>query len=155
MIQKLLKLKRNLLIIIMINILLTTEFNESATDAVNAKIVQANLVKKTDFDNKLSDLNRKIVSNKTKDISLAKELSYFHGKNYFDEDDNQNYYVFQPISKYLKVANVNDITYILSWKSRGLNDVKIESFKTNNYSLNPRMDHYDMSKIRIKFNESF
>ena len=77
----------------MINILLTTEFNESATDAVNAKIVQANLVKKTDFDNKLSDLNRKIVSNKTKDLSIAKELSYFHGKNYFKEDVNQINYI--------------------------------------------------------------
>ena len=133
----------------------TTKFNKLASDAVNARIVQANLVKKADFDNKLSDLNRKIVSNKTKDISLAKELSYSHGKNYFDEDGNQNYYIFQPISKYLKVANVNDINYILSWKSRGLNDVKIESIKTNNYSLNPRMDTYDMSKIRIKLDGSF
>ena len=131
----------------------TTEFNKLATDAFNA--VQSNLVKKTDFDNKLSDLNRKIVSNKTKDISFAKELSYFHGKNYFDEDGNQNYYIFQPISKYLKVAYINDINYILSWKSRGLNDIKIESIKTNNYLLNPRMDHYDTSKIRIKFDGSF
>ena len=57
-------------------------------------------------------LNRKIVSNKTKDISIENELtklktfdlSYFRGKNYFDEDSNQNYYIFQPISKYLKVA---------------------------------------------------
>ena len=108
-------------------------------------------------------LNRKIVSNKTKDISIENELkklktfdlSYFRGKNYFDEDGNQNYYIFQPISKYLKVAHVNDITYILSWKSRGLNDVKIESIKTNNYSLNPHIDNYDMSKIRIKFKGSF
>ena len=108
-------------------------------------------------------LNRKIVSNKTKDISIENELkklkifdlSYFCGKNHFDEDGNQNYNIFQPISKYLKVAYVNDITYILSWKSRGLNDMKIESIKTNNYLLNPRMDHYDMSKIRIKFDGSF
>ena len=133
----------------------TTEFNKLATNAFNAKVVQANLVKKDDFDNKLSDLNRKIVSNKTKDISIAKELSYFHGKNYFDEDGNQNYYIFQPISKYLKVAYVNDINYILSRKSRGLNDTKIESIKTNNYLLNPRMDLYGMRKIRIKFNGSF
>ena len=102
--------------------------------------MQPNLVKKTNFDNKLSDLNRKIVSDKTKDISLAKELSYFHGKNYFDEDGNQNYYMFQPISKYLKVANVNGINYILSWKYRGLSDTKIESIKTGNYSLNPCID---------------
>ena len=108
-------------------------------------------------------LNRKIVSNKTKDISIENELkklktfdlSYFCGKNYFEKDGNQNYYIFQPISKYLKVAYVNDITYILSWKSRGLNDVKIESIKTNNYSLNPHIDNYDMSKIRIKFKGSF
>ena len=36
-----------------------------------------------------------------------------------------------------------------------MNDIKIESIKTNNYSLNPRMDHYDTSKIRIKFDGSF
>ena len=83
------------------------------------------------------------------------DLSYFRGKNYFDEDGTQNYYIFQPISKYLKVVNVNDIDYILSWKSRGLNDVEIESIKTNNYLHNPRMDIYNTSKIRIKFNGSF
>ena len=38
---------------------------------------------------------------------------------------------------------------------RGLNDVKIESIEINNYFLNPRMDHYDMSKISIKFDGSF
>ena len=86
---------------------------------------------------------------------IGKELSYFHGKNYFDEDGTQNYYIFQPISKYLKVAYVNDVNYILSWKSRTLNDIKIESIKTNNYLLNPRMDIYDTSKITIKFNGSF
>ena len=65
------------------------------------------------------------------------------------------FYIFQLISKYLKVAYVNDINYILLWQCRGLNDVKIESIKTNNYLSNPRMDLYDMCKIRIKFNGSF
>ena len=118
---------------------------------------------KTDFDAKLSSLNEKITNNKSKHLLVENELnklktfdsSYFHGKNYFDEDGNQNYYIFQPISKYLKVAYVNDITYVLSWKSRGLNDAKIESIKTNNDSLNPCMDHYDTSTIRIKFDGSF
>ena len=36
-----------------------------------------------------------------------------------------------------------------------MSDIKIESIKTNNYSLNPYIDTYDMSKIRIKFNGSF
>ena len=86
------------------------------------------------------------------------DSSYFRGKNYFDEDGTQNYYTFQPISKYyvnVKVTYVNDINYILSWKSRGLNDKKIEFIKTNDYLLNPRTDNYDMSKIKIKFNGSF
>ena len=121
------------------------------------------MITKTDFDAKLSSLNRKITNNKSKDLLVENELnklktfdsSYFHGKNYFHEDGNQNYYIFQRISKYLKVAYVNNITYVLSWKSRGLNYVKIESIKTNNYSLNPCIYHYDMSKIRIKFDESF
>ena len=125
----------------------TTEFN--------ATLVQANLVTKTDFDNKFSSLNRKTVSNKTKDIAIANESGYFRSKNHFDEDGIQNYYIFQPISKYLKVAHVNYINYIVSWKSRGLNDIKIESIKTNNYLLNPCMDHYYMSKIIIKFDGSF
>ena len=58
-------------------------------------------------------------------------------------------------SKYLKVANVNNTNYIISSKSRALSDIKIESIKTNNYSLNPRMNHYDTSEIRIKFDGSF
>ena len=116
------------------------------------------MITKTDFDAKLLSLNTKITKNKSKHLLVANELnnsSYFRGKNYFNEDGTQNYYIFQPISKYLKIAYVNDINYILSWKSRGFNDIKIESIKTNNYLLNPHMDHYDMSKIRIRFNGNF
>ena len=143
----------------------------SALTAVENKIPSiSNLVKETDYDtkigeieNKMISLNRKIVSNKTKDISIENELkklktfdlSYFRGKNHFDEDSNQNYYIFQPISNYLKISNGSDINYILLWKSRGLNDIKIESIKKNNDSLNPHIDHYDMSQIRIKFDGSF
>ena len=36
-----------------------------------------------------------------------------------------------------------------------MNDIKIESIKTSNYSFNPRKDLYGMSKIRIKFDVSF
>ena len=141
----------------------TPEFNKLATDVFNTRIAQANLIIKTGFDAKLSSLNRKITKNKSKHLLAENELnklktfdfSYFHGKNYFAERGAQNYYIFQPICKYLKVAYVNDINYILSFKSRGLNHIKIESIKTNSYSLNPRMDLYDMSKIRIKFNGSF
>ena len=42
----------------------TPEFNTFAADVFNAKLAQANLIAKTDFDAKLSSLNRKTTSNK-------------------------------------------------------------------------------------------
>ena len=60
----------------------------------NARLTQANLITKTDFDSKLSNLNRKITSNKTKPLLVEIELdklktfdsSYFIDKSHFDED---------------------------------------------------------------------
>ena len=43
----------------------TSEFNKLAVDVFNVRIAQANLVTKTDFDAKLSGLNRKITQSKT------------------------------------------------------------------------------------------
>ena len=42
----------------------TPEFNNLAADVFNARLAQANLVTKTDFDAKLSSFNRKIMANK-------------------------------------------------------------------------------------------
>ena len=49
----------------MINILIR-QFNKLAVDVFNARIAQANLITKTDFDAKLSSLNKKFTQNKTK-----------------------------------------------------------------------------------------
>ena len=43
----------------------TQEFNKSTADVFNARIAQANLITKTEFDAKLSNLNRKVTANKT------------------------------------------------------------------------------------------
>ena len=42
------------------------EFNKLAADFFNARLAEANLITKTDFDAKLSSHNRKITENKTK-----------------------------------------------------------------------------------------
>ena len=42
----------------------TPEFNTSAADVLNARLAQANLITKTDFNAKLSSLNRNISPNK-------------------------------------------------------------------------------------------
>ena len=44
----------------------TPEFNTLAGDVFNARLAEANLITKTDFDAKLSSHNRKITENKTK-----------------------------------------------------------------------------------------
>ena len=69
---------------------------------------------KTDFDAKLSSLNRNITQNKTKHVLLENELNklktfdsgYFIGKSHLEEDDVQNYLVFQPLKKYFKVIKI-------------------------------------------------
>ena len=80
----------------------TLEFNKLAADVFNLRLAQAKLITKTEFDSKLSNLNRKITSNKTKHLLVENELnklktfdsSYFIGKSHFDEDGTQNYLVF-------------------------------------------------------------
>ena len=46
----------------------TPEFNKLAANIFNARLAQENLVTKTDFDAKLSNLNRKTISNKTRHL---------------------------------------------------------------------------------------
>ena len=74
MTQKLVSLKRNLLIIIMTNILLLLQFNTFAASVFNTRLAQANLITKTDFDPKLSSRNRKISANKSKHLLVENEL---------------------------------------------------------------------------------
>ena len=58
----------------------TSEFNKLAVDVFNATIAQVNLVTKTDFDAKLSSLNKKITQNKTKHLLFAqfRDISTSH-----------------------------------------------------------------------------
>ena len=115
---------------------------------------------KTDFDAKLSSLNKKITANKSKHLLVENELeklktfdsSYFRGKSYFEEDDAQHYLVFQPMYRYFEIiAGVGNGSHIYYWKSKGLSDEGINSIKTSNYSVIPYLDYYG-NKIKVKFN---
>ena len=130
----------------------TPKFNKLAADVFNARLAQANIVTKTDLDTKLSSLNRKFTSNKTRHLLIKKGISYFIGKNYFDEDGTQNYLVFIPIARYFKIRSViGVIDYVLSWQAKGLSSESIKAVSTSNNSLTPVLDYYDTSKIRVKF----
>ena len=97
------------------------DFNTLAAIVFNVRIAQTNLLSKTGFDAKLSSINRKITSIKSKHLLVENELklfdsSYFRGKNYFENDGTQNYLVFQPMYKYFEITPTTNT--ILSWKSK-------------------------------------
>ena len=101
---------------------------------------------KTEFDSKLSNLNRKITANKSKHLLVENELNklktfdsgYFIGKSHFEEDGTQNYLVFQPIIRYFKLIANTD--YISSWKSKGLSDENITPPTEFDNSTNPELN---------------
>ena len=113
------------------------------------------MITKTDFDAKLSSLNRKITANKSKNLLVENELqklktfdsSYFVGKSHFEEDGTQNYLVFQPINTYFKVITNTD--YVSSWKSKGLSAESIKPPATSDNSPTPAFSYYG-TKIRVK-----
>ena len=121
------------------------------------------MIIKTDFDAKLSSLNRKITKNKTDYLIVKNEVNklknfdsgYFIGKRYFEEDGTQNYLVFQPIIRYFKInTNINVVDYVLTWQSKGLSDESLKPPATSDNSLTPTISYYYASKIRVKFNRS-
>ena len=84
----------------------TLEFNTLAA-VFNVRSAQANLITRTDFDAKLSILNRKITANILKHFLNDNDLSYYRGKQYFEEGSRkQNYLVFLSMGNYFKLNSV-------------------------------------------------
>ena len=85
----------------------TSDFNTLTANVFNARLAQANLITKTDFD---------ATANKTKHFLNDNDFSYYRGKQYFDEGSGkQNYLVFLPLRKYFKLNSVAcSAGYILS-----------------------------------------
>ena len=117
---------------------------------------------KTDFDDKLRNLNQKINSNKTKHLLVENGLkklktvdsSYLRGKNHFEEDGKQNYLVFQPMYRYFKrFSCIGTGNHIYFWKSKGLSNENITAPTTSDYSLNPQLSYLG-TKTRLQFKGS-
>ena len=116
------------------------------------------MITKTDFDAKLSSLNRKITANKSKHLLVENELnklntfdsSYFIGRSHFEEDGVQNYLVFQPITRYFNV--IGNTNMVLSWKSKALS-AETKPPTTSDNSLAPTLS-YSGTKIKLKFTGS-
>ena len=149
-----------------------TDYNKLVTKVDN--IDTKGLVKKTDYNTKTTEIEDKIpnisnlatktalttVENKIPGISSPVKksdynISYFRGKQYFDEEDGkQNYLVFLSMRKYFKLNSiVNVIDRVLSWRSKGISNESIKPPTTTDNSLSPRLSYYG-TKIRVQFTGS-
>ena len=138
----------------------TPEFNTLAADVFNSRLVQANLVSKTIFDDTVSRLDSEIAENKTKNDSINNKIKeviknllfvswgiiFFGGR-----DGSQACLTFQPLHRYVKI--IANIKYSSEWKSKGFSDESIKPPSTSDKSLTPLIDYYGYN-IRVKFNGS-
>ena len=132
----------------------------SALTIVENKIPNVtSLVTKTDFDAKLKAISDRDTKNKSKDLILDNELkklkafdlSYFKGKNYFEESSTLIYLILQPIDKCFKrIVGAANGEFISFWKSRCFSDEKINSVTASNHMIAPSLDYLG-AKIRVIF----
>ena len=102
----------------------------------------------------MSNLNRKITANKTKHFLNDNDLSYYRGKQYFDEGSGkQNYLVFLPMGKYFQLNSVVGVIDRVLWQSKGLSNKSIKPPTTSDNSLTPELNYYG-TKTKIKFTRS-
>ena len=101
-------------------------------------------------------LQKEILTQKLLSLKIIKkklqtfDSSYFKGKSHFEEVGVQNYLVFQPTCKYLRIGNSD---YVLSWKSKGLSNESITPPSATNNFLSPSLNYLG-TKIRVRFRRS-
>ena len=87
------------------NNITTHEFNKVRAENFAARLKQADLVNKADFDNNLTSFNKRITSNKTKYLGVQKKLgslitksyNFCLGRIYFVSNNrSHNTFVYQP-----------------------------------------------------------
>ena len=147
--QNLVKLKRKLLIMITMNIPILQNLISLAQANLPSKRDIANFVKKTDFDDKLKTLNKKITSNKTKHLLVQNEFkklqtfdsSLFIAKIYFNNDGAQLYLIFQPIYKTITTFPGLPDT-ISEWESKRFSNAKIMPPYTTSKTLSSKLEWY-------------
>ena len=78
--------------------------------------------------------------------------SFFIDKSHFEEDGAQNYLVFQPLIRYIKLNGSTVRTS--SWKSKRLSSETFEPPSISNISVSPQFSFYG-AKMRVEFTGSY
>ena len=143
------------------NLVKKTDYNAKVSD-IEKKITDhittaANLVKKTDFDNKLSSLNKKIVSNKAKDLVIEnklKKLKAFDSSYY----NGKNYFDEDGIQNYIVFQSIlKYFTLNSSWITKWKSKgLSNESLEVVATSSNTLnpLINYYGDKVRLRFTGS-
>ena len=113
---------------------------------------------KTDFINKLTSFNKRMISNKAKHFEFQRKLNslmtkdnFFVGRIYFTiVDGSQNMFFYQPTFNVLELKNDKGTEYIISWKSKGIYDSKLIVLIG---ALLPNVKYFK-NKIEIQFNST-
>ena len=131
----------------------TSDFNILATNIFNARLAQANLITKTDFDSRLSSFNKKNTQSKSKHLLVENN---FNKLKTFDPD----YFIGRWYSKLFSISTnvqiakvISNTDYISLWKSKGLSNENFKPPTTSDNSLNPALNYYG-TKTRAKFTGS-
>ena len=107
----------------------TPKINKLIAEHFAAGLKEADLVSKTDFDNKLTRFNKKVTSNKTKYLEVQKKLNsiitnYYNfslGRMYFTSNEgSQNTFVYKPTLDTLELKKDKGTDYVIRWKSNGV-----------------------------------
>ena len=131
----------------------TQKFNK-----FTARLKQADLVNKTDFDNKLTRFTGRITSNKAKHLEAQKKLNsvitkdynFFLGRICFTSNDrSQNTFFYQPTLDALELKKDKGSDYLLSWISNRVFNSKLKSLCTT-FLNNIKLPEY---RIGIKFDK--
>ena len=78
------------------------------------------------------------------------DLSYFIGKNDFDENGTQNYLAFQSVLEHFTLNS----NWITNWNSKELSNESLQVISTSDNTLTPSINYYG-DKARLKFTGSF
>ena len=140
--------------------------NKLTAENFASRLAQANLagkndivnfLKKTDFDDKLKHLNKKVTSNKTKHLLVENELKKlqtfdsgrFIGQSYFNNHGAQLSLILQLL--YYTLKRLGDTEKVVSWKYKGLSAEKLTTPTTTNISLSPSIEWYENSNFCLIF----
>ena len=78
----------------------------------------------------------------------------FRGNSNLEEDNTQNYLVFQPMYRYFKnIIDVCSVDFIYFSKSKGLSDENIRPPIKFDYTLSPKLSYFG-TKMIAEFNGS-